>query len=201
MTIKVERFWTDYRADENGALTVPVDMVSYFVVGQQGRSVTISTVKRILDKVIPLEQAPDNPAVQFANYRKEVIQPLYDNYKKGNEIPEHGTPLGAWGGVNSEQATALKQIGFTTVEEIAECSESALAKLPLPNPKQYKKLANDYLVAKDANKLDDELSKRDDTIAQQQSELEEMKQILLDMQKQVGDKPVKKGRPKKAEAA
>jgi molybdopterin biosynthesis enzyme len=61
----------------------------------------------------------------------------YEDFKSGEEATKSGTPLSAWGGVGRGLAEELKFLGFHTVEQLAEASDSVCAKMAgLQNLKQ-----------------------------------------------------------------
>lgn len=77
--------------------------------------------------------------------RWSVIGPAYEAWKTGVELPETGTPLEAWAGVNPDQVTILKQMAIRTVEDVAATSPEVFAKMPFPNARKLPELAKDYL--------------------------------------------------------
>lgn len=90
--------------------------------------------------------------------RWALIQPKYDAWKKGQEIPVDGTPLAAWAGVSPEQVAHLKHMGIYTVEGVRDMGEGAITRLPFPNARQLPKLAGEFLSSKDAADKDREIA-------------------------------------------
>lgn len=102
--------------------------------------------------------------------RWSVIGPKYDEWKRGNEIPEDGTPLGAWSAVTPEIATLLKQKGIRTVEDVAEMSPDAASKLPMPNARKLPELAKSYLGGVESASLAEE----NESLKERMAAMEEM---------------------------
>lgn len=78
----------------------------------------------------------------------KVIGPAYEAWKKGEDVPETGTPLAAWAGVSTEQAAVLKRMGIRTVEDVSTMSDSTTDKLNFPNARKLPALAKTYLDGK-----------------------------------------------------
>lgn len=94
-----------------------------------------------------------NPSVKsmmndVAAARWDVVKPAYEAWKKGEDIPEDGTPLGAWPGINADQAAFLKSMRITTVEEVAAMTDSTIDRLPFPQKREIPKLAKAFLKGK-----------------------------------------------------
>lgn len=52
----------------------------------------------------------------------------YDAFKKSQEVPVEGTPLEEWAGMSASQVLELKSCHIRTVEQLAELSDTQLAK-------------------------------------------------------------------------
>lgn len=77
------------------------------------------------------------------------IEPHYRAWKEGIDMPEDGTPLSAWPGVNEAEIQALNRAGLKSVEDVANMSESSLDKLQLPNPRGFRDQARKFVEMKD----------------------------------------------------
>jgi hypothetical protein len=104
-------------------------------------------------KTLEPKENAEGQMAEMMRARWDVIEPAYNAFKKGEEVPENGTPLGAWGGVNADQAKFLKSMGMVTVESVAEMSDSTIDKLPFPGKRELKGLAQAFLDSKDAADL------------------------------------------------
>lgn len=120
--------------------------------------------------------------------RWDVIRPAYEAWKNGEDIPETGTPLAAWSGLNPEQASILRRMHIKTVEDVAKMSDSTTDKLPFPNARKIPLLAKDFLASKD--KVD------------AAAELDAMRERVAVMEEMLAEASTKRGpgRPKKEEA-
>lgn len=74
-----------------------------------------------------------------------VIGPAYDAWKTGNELPETGTPLKLWAGVDSGQVAVFKDQQIKTVEDVAGMSDTVMDRVNLPRIRQLKADAQAYL--------------------------------------------------------
>lgn len=55
------------------------------------------------------------------------FQAAYDEWKKGNILPAHGTPIKGWGVLSPSLQETLIRGGFLTVEDLAQAGDSELA--------------------------------------------------------------------------
>ena len=192
-TIRIVRIWTDYVVRKG--VTHPVDRVEICAVGAASKCSTIMPISYIMRARVPV--GPEDLAGMMASDIKAQVMPYYEAYKKGQEVPDNGTPIGGWPGITQEQATVLKSAGFRTVEEIAASSDGQLSQLKLPNARHLVEQAALFLAASDKSAAASAMAEKDAQIARMRDEQEEMKRILLDMQRNV-DKP-RRGRPPKNE--
>ena len=153
-------FKTEYR----GARP-PVDWV---LIGGDGESLErTKTWQRIKDlKPAETEGDPEVGSAAFeARFRWDKIEPAYQAWKKGEDIPTHGTPLAAWSGLNAEQAGHLKRLGIKTVEELRDATDSIFSALPFPNSRQLKELAARFLDSRSDSARDEEAVQMKERIA------------------------------------
>jgi len=199
MALNVIRFWTEYRPDGVDAEGNPklrsIDMVAYAPLGKSNMQTCVEAVSR-LSKVQPIDPGTDNPSVLMANARWKIIKQHYDAWKQGNEVPVDGTPLGAWPALTGEQVQALKTMGLRTVEDIRDASEGIVLRFPFPNAREIQRQAGMFLTAFDKDKVSRDLKAMQDQMAEKDAQLEEMRQIVLEMQR---NQP--KSKPKDKEAA
>jgi len=188
MDIRVNGFKTDYRPDGT-----PVEWVHYTgkdAMSENGQ-LSHSTWEKI-SRVIPKDvMRNDDDGLKSAVMRSTwaQIEPAYLAWKEGNEIPTTGTPLGAWAGVNTDQAAALRGVGLLTVEAVADVSEVILGRPPLPNMRELKRQAGLWLEGLGQSALQAKLTEMEERNAA-------MMEMLAELQ---ADKP-KRGRPRKEEA-
>jgi hypothetical protein len=198
---RIVKFWTKY-VQRNGD-TVAVDMVEYCAPGMAQRASTTAPVS-MLAKVQP-NIDPDNIAGQMALNRWRVIEPAYNAWKQGQELPASGTPLAAWPGITPEQADVFRQTGLRSVEEIADASDSLMQRVQLPGVRDIRDNARRFLEARDQAKVADALAAKDEQINALQDQLEELRQLVLareadssdDLEADGSAAPRRRGRPPK----
>lgn len=87
----------------------------------------------------------DGSKLAFMTARWAQIEPAYDAWKKGQELPVNGTPLSVWPALNNEQVKVFRQVGVASVEEVRDLSETQIGRVPLPNMRELKKQAALFL--------------------------------------------------------
>jgi hypothetical protein len=140
MDIKIIRFKTEYTAGKP-----PFDMVEYAAsdaIDESGkpRSTTWARISQIKP---PEHINNDDGGIKMGYMRAfwDQVGPKYERWKANDELPVDGTPLGVWPGVNSDQADALRGVGLTSIEAVANMSEAIIANPPLPNMREIKRQA------------------------------------------------------------
>ncbi len=157
--------------------TVYEDWVIYCPMGKQQYSVIEAPIRR-LKKVT--SSARSNPAYAMAYARWALIEPAYNAWKKGHELPEEGTPLAAFQLLRREDMEALKLGGVRTVEELAAMSDGMRDSFKIPRLREIIKQAQVFLDSVDKNKAQQEIAARDSRIAALE---EEMKSIRAEFAK------------------
>jgi hypothetical protein len=189
--IRVIRFKTEYTAGK-----APVDWVEFTsadAVNDSGQA--MHTTWEMIKRITPPDAiANDDGGFKMAAMRSQwnQISPEYDAWKAGEELPEQGTPLAAWSGVNADQAKALRSIGLRTVESVAGVSETILSKPILPNMRELKRQAAMWMEGQGSAAL-----------AAQIAELQAQNAAMLEMLAEKADDEPKRGpgRPRKEEVA
>ena len=188
--IRVLGFKQQYRP--NGKAIDMVHFTSGDAMRENGEP-THSTWERI-SRIMPPEVIEnDEGGLKLAALRSQwaQIEPAYAAWKSGHEIPETGTPLGAWPAIDNAQAEALKGVGIKTIEDVANATENLLAKPPLPHMRELQRQAKTFLEGADKAAQAAEIAA-----------LKEQNAAMLEMlaeQKQEQDKP-RRGRPPKAKS-
>jgi hypothetical protein len=189
----------------NGTPTA-YDVVHVYQPGESQRSKTplrVADVMRVRD-----DGDPDNPAWLAARVRKDAVLPAYEAWKKGEELPTDGTPIGAWPGITPDQAAGLKAAGLRSIEEVANANDALMSKIPLPNVRGLKELAANFLAGSDRAKVASALADKDREMAEMREQMEEMRQLLLesvraaepDLEADGSEAPRRRGRPPKSDA-
>lgn len=106
------------------------------------------------------------------------IEPAYNAWKEGREIPLNGTPLAAWPGITPEQAEIFRLSGIRTVEAVRDMTELQRGKVRLPHVKELQTLASAFLENSDAAKAAAREAEKDRMIAEMQERMAAMEEML-----------------------
>lgn len=185
--IRILGFERRYRAD--GTPDDWVQFTSPTAITETG-AVAYSTWERV--KSMRPREMDDNSlrsAHQGAMWR--ALEPAYNAWLAGQELPSTGTPLAAWPGVTPQQADALRAVGIKTVEDVAGFPIGTVAKVPLPNFRDLQRLAQEWLGAKPA-------AEQAQKIADLEAKLSAALEMLAERAEPEGDEaPKRRGRPPK----
>lgn len=194
MDIKVIKFKTVYATGKP-----PVEWVEFTSKGAidesgKPRHTTWERVKALMPKDV---MSNDDGGLKEAALRSQwaQIEPSYLAWKADETLPETGTPLTAWAGVNDDQVDVLKSVGIRTVEDLAACPEALVSRPPLPTMRELKRQAGIWMESRGGVEM---AAKMADLEAQNAAMLEMMAEMRLNQE------PEKRGpgRPRKeAEAA
>lgn len=132
----------------------------------------------------------DGAKLGFFMARWRQIEPAYEAFKQGREIPIDGTPLGAWAGITPEQGEVLRMSGLRTVEEVRDLTESMFSRVRLPNVRELVKQAKLFLENSNVAKAAEREAQKDAII----EELASQVAALRDRIEADGDDKPKRGR-------
>ncbi len=129
-----------------------------------------------------------------------VIAPYYDKWKKGEEMPETGTPLANWPLIKGKrQVDQLRLLSILTVEDLAMVSDSMLENIGMGG-RTLRDQAKRYVEMKTGDAASAVIiDKQGKTIDMLQSQLEEMQKDMarltaaLPQREKPGDIAKKKG--------
>lgn len=124
-------FWTDYQPGPDGSM-IGHEWVRWVKKGDRSGATTDEKVARVQ---------------KASNGIWDVIRPHYDAWKKGQEIPEHGTPLDAAPFMTREMAKVLRGVHIVTIEDMATAADSDLARLGIPGIRGVQQKARAFLDA------------------------------------------------------
>jgi hypothetical protein len=145
-TVNILGFKTTYHRKPGITELEERDWVEYSPV-HDPKAVNVEMVKFLKPPENPEEDTSPNAALKVgymaALWRQ--IEPAYKAWKEGKEIPIDGTPLAAWAGVTPEQIKILHQNGLKTVQAVSTMTESQMNKVMLPNIRNLKQTALEYL--------------------------------------------------------
>lgn len=123
-------------------------------------------------------QDDDGARFAFMQARWSQIEPAYEAWKKGQDVPVNGMSLSAWPGLNPEQVAILRQVGLQTVEDIRDLSETSIGRVPLPNMREMKRQAAIFLENLGAADAAEREASKDERIASMEAQLAELKGLL-----------------------
>lgn len=156
--------------------TVDVDWVRYSPAGFLNANTTESRVEHLRPSKKHLA-SPQALETVIMLQRWKQIEPAYELWKSGNEIPQHGTPLSQWAGVKPAYIAEFKKHGITTVEGVRDMMESHLERIKLPNIRYIKTEAGLFLESSDKSKS----AAREADMQRRLNELEERNMAMLEL--------------------
>ena len=137
----------------------PVDWVKY---GNAESLQVSATWARIKDLMPPddFDEDRDRQGVKMMHMRAvwSQIEPRYTAWKQGAQMPETGTPLAAWPGLNEAEIEAFNRAGLRSVEDVAGMGDSLIAKVQLPNAREHRAQARTFLEMADKAAVNEELA-------------------------------------------
>ncbi len=133
----------------------------------------------------------DGEKLKFMTARWLQIEPAYEAYMKGQELPVIGTPLGVWPAVSPEQVEVFRQVGIRTVEEVRDLGDGQLERVRLPGMRELRDQARLFLENSDAAAAAKRESEKD-------AMLEQMAQQIADLQELLNEKTAPKPKEKAA---
>lgn len=97
------------------------------------------------DKVKLPPGADGGDKMAFFRHRWAQIQPAFEAWVNGQQMPEYGIPLSAWPALNAEQVKVFQSAGIKSIEDVRDMSEGLRQRVRLPNITDLQKLAGLYL--------------------------------------------------------
>lgn len=144
----------------------PEDWVTYSPSHSPLNTRTTERVRHLLPDPALMGEDQDGEKLRFMTARWSQIEPAYEAFKAGREIPLNGTALAAWSGVTPEQADVLRTAGIRTVEEVRDLPDGQLDRVRLPNMRDLRKQAGLFLANSDAAKAAEREAAKDAQIAE-----------------------------------
>lgn len=192
MDIRVLRFQT--KINRTGKA---VDWVLYAPAHGIGNMETWARVKDLMPPA-EFEDDKDVQGTKMAHMRAvwSKIEPHFEAWKRGSEMPETGTPLVAWPGVTEDEVAALNRVQVRSVEELAEMGDAALDRVALPNTRALREQARKFLSLAATAQTNDAIERMQAETAELKAQLEAALALLAE---QAESKP-KRGRPRKEDA-
>ena len=178
INIRVHKFYTKVESvkDINGKSTGETKYIDYVEYGPPGLANSMTTVARIdrMKRVTDPAEGSANPVVSMHWNKWKYIEPLYDAWKRGEALPESGTPLAALHFLREEDFAVLKAAGVKTVEDLATLLDTNMEKTKLPQMREKRAQAKAFLEAKDANVATAKLDAQAQEIAELKAQMAEL---------------------------
>lgn len=170
-----------FLVDKNGKRIMKVQEEDWVTYAPGHNPMTTHTTERVRH-VIPdperMGNDPEGVKLAFMSARWAQIEPAYDAWKKGKELPISGTALSMWPALNPEQVKVFRSLGIATVEEVRELSESQIGRIPLPNMRELKRQAHLFLENLNASGAAEREAEKDRTIEAMQDRLAQLEAML-----------------------
>lgn len=119
--------------------------VSYSPSHSPLNTVNCERVRLMFPDPARMGEDQDGEKLRFMSHRWNQIEPAYEAFKEGREIPLNGTPLTVWSGISAEQVEVLRQHSLRTVEEVRDLTESQMERVRLPNMRDLRQQAKLFL--------------------------------------------------------
>lgn len=96
----------------------------------------------------------------------DVVGPAYEAWQNGQLLPtDGGTALVDWPALSKDRAAAFQAAGFRSIEEIAEASDTRIAKVRLPDARTVQASAREWLKGRDLAAVTTELAELRELLA------------------------------------
>ncbi|WP_434723043.1 hypothetical protein [Mesorhizobium sp. RIZ17] len=164
----------------------PEDWVTYSPSHSPLNTRTTERVRHLLPDPSLMGEDQDGEKLRFMTARWSQIEPAYEAFKAGREIPLNGTALAAWSGVTPEQADVMRTAGIRTVEEVRDLPDGQLDRVRLPNMRDLRKQAGLFLANSDAAKAAEREAAKDRQIEELIERQAAMEAMIEDLTKPKG---------------
>lgn len=191
-------FGINQEASEKAGRPIPRVVIMACITPAGSKDVVEKIAEEWLDQIKAKALKGEYP-LEWSNF----FRTAYEEWKKGNELPREGTPVKTWAMATAEQRRRLVEIGYTTVEDLAQLPDSALGQIGLDG-RYLRDLARGWIT----EAMDKGVNAR--RLADQQVQIEELERQNADMlsqiralRAQINEEPAKRGpgRPRKEQPA
>lgn len=139
---------------------------------------TTERVRLLFPDPTRMGEDQDGEKLRYMTAVWSQIEPAFEAFQKGQEIPLNGTPLAAWSGVSPEQAEILRQSAIRTVEEVSRLTDGQIERVRLPNVRDLRAQAILFLENSDAAKAAEREAQKDAQIAEMAERMAAMEALL-----------------------
>lgn len=200
-SIRVMGFRTTYTKKEGMSELVARDLVKYAPV-HAINTVTEEFISHLRPPENDLDRDDTGLKVGHMQALWGQIEPYYNAWKKGTEVPETGVPLSAWAGVTAEQADVLRKSHIRTVEDLSQMNDNQMARIMLPNARALKQTATEFLASRGTVETAAKVTALEEQNAVLKAKLDEMADMIAERLGKADDEASEKrrpGRPRKSE--
>lgn len=121
-----QEYGIDLEASKRAGKPIPRTIPFVFITPHGSRDVVEKDaeewLKQITDKAIQGQFNPD---------WVQRFKLMFEEWKKGNELPADGSPIKTWSAINKEQINRLLALEIPTVEDLAQFPDSNLGMIGL----------------------------------------------------------------------
>lgn len=170
-----------YKLDKRGERVLELqseDWVTYSPSHSPIFTATTERVRTMIPDPDHMGDDQDGEKLRFMTHRWNQIEPAYEAYKKGHELPINGTPLSVWGGISPEQAEILRQHSIRSVEEVRDLTDGQLEKVRLPNMRDLRAQAKLFLENTGAAQAAEREARKDAIIEEMAERMAAMEALL-----------------------
>lgn len=176
-----------YKVDAKGRRVLKNEEVDWVTYAPSHAPLSSMTTDRIrhMQPTQEMLSGETSEKLKFFLARWAAIEPHYEAWKAGHELPTDGMPLAHWPGVTTAMADVLRTYGIRTVEEVRDLLDSQLDKVRLPNMRDLRKSAAAFLdnmrvaqVAEREVERDSEVAALKAAMAEQQERLDAAMALL-----------------------
>lgn len=122
---------------------------------------------------------------------RDRYRAIYDAWRKGEEIPEDGTPLKHWPILGPAQLKNVLRMQIRTVEDLAKASEDSLMGMG-PGARGLKQRAEEWLLAAkttgipalEIGRLADEVKDLKDKLKKKAERVKDLQAVIVDFKKE-----------------
>lgn len=134
-----------------------------------------------LRKVASMDDAHRNPGIIHARARWLAIEPRYEAWKKGQELPVEGTPLAAFNGLDQAQADRLRSYQIYTVEQLVTLNDTHFTNIGIPGLRNIVENAKRFLTANQGAAVQQALADRDVEIRSLRDMVEQLTMTISEL--------------------
>jgi len=144
--------------------------------------------------------ARKNEEVRNGTYNSDWVREFKEGllaHKEGKEIPRHGTPLMTWERILKSRREVLAK-RFPTIEDLAAVPDSSVSEIGMDGRVLRDMAKADIQAKKDLSPVVKELANANETIRQQQDQINRLMERVTAMENQAPSEPPprSRGRPK-----